>query len=171
MAETAAAPPDPYGLLTRAFQVDPYPAFDRLRKEAPAYFSEGWGGWVLTRYQDVLAGFKDPRLSSNRAAAFSAALPPAVKETMAPVTQSLSLWALLIDPPDHTRIRGLVNNAFTPRLVEYLRPRVQQLVEQLLEKVAARGEMDAVADLSNPLPVAVIGDMLGIPREDGQKLK
>ncbi len=173
MAETAAppAPPDPHGLLTRAFQVDPYPTFDKLRKEAPAYFSEGWGGWVLTRYQDVLAGFKDARLSSNRAAAFSAALPPPVKETMAPVTQSLSLWALLIDPPDHTRIRGLVNNAFTPRLVEYLRPRVQQLVDQLLEKAAARGEMDAVADLSNPLPVAVIGDMLGIPREDGPKLK
>jgi cytochrome P450 len=126
---------------------------------------------VLTRYTDNLNGFKDPRLSSNRAAAFSAALPPAARETMAPVTSSLSLWALLIDPPDHTRIRALVNNAFTPRLVEYLRPRVQQLVDQFLDQVEKRGEMDAVAELSNPLPVAVIGDMLGLPREDGAKLK
>jgi len=171
MAETAPPPNDPHGLLTRAFQVDPYPTYNRLREESPAYFSEGWGGWVLTRYQDNLDGFKDPRLSSNRAAAFSAALPPPVRETMAPVTRSLSLWALLIDPPDHTRIRGLVNHAFTPRLVEYLRPRVQQLVDQFLDRMAGRARVDAVAELCIPLPVAVIGDMLGLPREDGSRLK
>src|SRR5438105_289527 len=110
MADPAAPAPvnDPYELLSRQFQVDPYPVYDKLRAQAPAYFSEGWGGWVLTRYADVLGGFKDPRLSSNRAAAFSAALPPRAREMMAPVTSSLSLWALLIDPPDHTRIRSLV---------------------------------------------------------------
>ena len=112
---------DPHGLMTRQFQVDPYPTYARLRDEAPAYFSEGWGGWLLTRYQDVQSGFKDPRLSSNRAGAFGAMLPAALKERLAPVVTSLSSWALLIDPPAHTRIRSLVNKAFTPRLVEYLR--------------------------------------------------
>ncbi len=162
---------DPHGLMTRQFQVDPYPTYARLRDEAPAYFSEAWGGWLLTRYQDVQAGFKDPRLSSNRAGAFGAMLPPALKEQMAPMVRSLSSWALLIDPPDHTRIRALVNKAFTPRLVEYLRPLIQEQVNLMLDKAEAAGKMDMVHDVANLLPVAVIGDMLGIPREDGLKLR
>jgi hypothetical protein len=157
--------------MTRQFQVDPYPTYARLRDEAPAYFSEAWGGWLLTRYQDVQAGFKDPRLSSNRAGAFGAMLPPALKEQMAPMVRSLSSWALLIDPPDHTRIRALVNKAFTPRLVEYLRPLIQEQVNLMLDKAEAAGKMDMVHDVANLLPVAVIGDMLGIPREDGLKLR
>jgi hypothetical protein len=169
-----SAPPevaDPHGLMTRQFQVDPYPTYARLRDEAPAYFSEAWGGWLLTRYQDVQAGFKDPRLSSNRAGAFGAMLPAPLKEQMAPMVRSLSSWALLIDPPDHTRIRALVNKAFTPRLVEYLRPLIQEQVNLLLDKAEAAGKMDMVHDVANLLPVAVIGDMLGIPREDGLKLR
>jgi hypothetical protein len=162
---------DPHGLLTRQFQVDPYPTYARLREESPAYFSEGWGGWLLTRYQDVQSGFKDnTRLSSNRAGAFGAMLPAALKERLAPVVRSLSSWALLIDPPDHTRIRSLVNKAFTPRLVEFLRPKIQELVDGMLDKGQANGRMDIVLDLANLLPVSVIGDMLGIPREDSQKL-
>jgi cytochrome P450 len=157
--------------MTRQFQVDPYPTYARLRDEAPAYFSEAWGGWLLTRYQDVQSGFKDPRLSSNRAGAFGAMLPAALKEQMAPMVRSLSSWALLIDPPDHTRIRSLVNKAFTPRLVEYLRPLIQEQVNLLLDKAEAAGKMDMVQDVANLLPVAVIGDMLGIPREDGLKLR
>ncbi|MBN1206245.1 MAG: cytochrome P450 [Myxococcaceae bacterium] len=162
---------DPYGLITRQFQVDPYPTYEKLRNDAPAYFSEAWGGWLLTRYQDVQSGFKDPRLSSNRAGAFGAMLPAALKERLAPVVQSLGLWALLIDPPAHTRIRSLVNKAFTPRLVEYLRPRIQEQVDLLFDKAEAAGKLDMVHDVANLLPVAVIGDMLGIPREDGQKLR
>ncbi|WP_224363456.1 cytochrome P450 [Hyalangium versicolor] len=162
---------DPHGLMTRQFQVDPYPTYERLREEAPAYFSEGWGGWLFTRYQDVQGGFKDPRLSSNRAGAFGAMLPAALKERLAPVVASLSSWALLIDPPDHTRIRSLVNKAFTPRLVEYLRPLILEQVNLLLDKAEKEGRMDMVQDVANLLPVAVIGDMLGIPREDGLKLR
>ncbi|HYH94417.1 cytochrome P450 [Hyalangium sp.] len=162
---------DPHGLMTRQFQVDPYPTYERLRDEAPAYFSEGWGGWLLTRYQDVQGGFKDPRLSSNRAGAFGAMLPAALKERLAPVVSSLSSWALLIDPPDHTRVRALVNKAFTPRLVEYLRPLIQEQVDLFLDKAEAAGKLDMVHDVANLLPVAVIGDMLGIPREDGLKLR
>jgi cytochrome P450 len=98
-------------------------------------------------------------------------LPAALKEQMAPMVRSLSSWALLIDPPDHTRIRALVNKAFTPRLVEYLRPLIQEQVNLLLDKAEPTGKMDMVQDVANLLPVAVIGDMLGIPREDGLKLR
>jgi cytochrome P450 len=171
MAEMTNDVADPYGLLTRKFQVDPYPSYAKMREQAPAYFTEGWNGWTLTRYQDVHSGFRDPRLSSDRAAAFGAALPPALKERFTPVVRSMSSWALLIDPPTHTRIRSLINKAFTPRLVEYLRPRMQEQVDILLDKAKERGELDLVRDLANPLPVAVIGDMLGVPRADGPKLK
>src|SRR5688572_12875566 len=147
MAELAPQVADPHGLLQRPFQVDPYPVYAKLREAAP-YFSEGWGGWVLTRYEHVLGGFKDHRLSSSRAAAFSAALPPPLRDSMAPVTGSLGLWALLIDPPDHTRIRGLVNHAFTPRLVEYLKPRIAELVEEMIKPGVARGHLDVVSELA-----------------------
>jgi cytochrome P450 len=110
-------------------------------------------------------------LSSDRASAFGAMLPAVLKERLAPVVRSLSSWALLIDPPSHTRIRSLVNKAFTPRLVEYLRPRIQEQVNLLLDQAEAAGKMDMVHDVANLLPVAVIGDMLGIPREDGLKLR
>jgi cytochrome P450 len=78
---------------------------------------------------------------------------------------------LMLDPPDHTRLRGLVNRAFTPRVVEQLRPRIQQIVDELLDVAAAGGEMDLVRDLAYPLPVTVIAELLGVPAEDRDRLK
>ena len=164
---------DGYGLMDFVARADPYPAYARLRREAPAYFSEGHDAWLLTRHDDVLAGFRDPRLSASRAGAFAKRLPPAAVEVFRPIVQNLSLWALLIDPPDHTRVRALLNKAFTPRLIEGLRPRIEALVAGLLDSAAAAGQgrMDVIADLATPLPVIVIGDMLGIPRADAPRLK
>ena len=71
-----------------------------------------------------------------------------------------------MDPPDHTRLRGLVSKAFTPRVVEGLRPRAQQIVDRLLDAAVARGEIDVIADLAYPLPVTIISEMLGVPAED-----
>ena len=71
-----------------------------------------------------------------------------------------------MDPPDHTRLRGLVSKAFTPRVVEELRPRAQQIVDRLLDAAVARGELDVIADLAYPLPVTIISEMLGVPQED-----
>src|SRR4029079_8872812 len=73
---------------------------------------------------------------------------------------------LFQDPPDHTRLRRLVNHAFSAKTVEAMRPRVQQIVDELLDKVEAKGSMEAIADLAYPLPVAVICEMLGVPKED-----
>jgi cytochrome P450 len=164
---------DGYGLLDPAVRADPYPAYARLRREAPAYFSEAHDAWLLTRHDDVLAGFRDPRLSANRAGSYAQRLPPAALEAVRPLVQNLASWALLLDPPDHTRIRALLNKAFTPRLIDGLAPRIEALVEGLLDGVGATGKggMDLIADLATPLPVIVIGDMLGVPREDAPRLK
>jgi len=162
---------DPYGIGRPETWENPYPAMARLRAEAPVHFSHPWQGWLLTRYEDVLAGFRDPRLSSKRSGAFVRAMPEELRRALAPVGRNLASWALLSDPPDHTRLRGLINKAFTPRMTERLRPRIQSLVDTLLEDVAPRGGMDAIADFANPLPVTVIGEMMGLPTEDWHRLK
>lgn len=166
-----ARPADPHRLLDPATLLDPYPLYAKLRAEDPVHYSEAWMGWLLTRYDDVVAGFRDARLSANRAATFAGALPPEVIERMRPLIDNFASWALMADPPRHTRLRGLVNKAFTPRLAEALRPRVQALVDELLDRVERAGRFDAVADLATPLPVAVIGAMLGVRAEDGGRLK
>lgn len=164
-------PSDPYRLLDPATLLDPYPLYARLRAEEPVHYSEAWGSWLVTRYDDVLAGFRDPRLLCDRSSTYGKMLPPPVLEQLRPILDNLGSWALLIDPPRHTRLRGLVNKAFTPRLVEALRPRVQVIVDALLDQVEAAGRLDVIADLATPLPVAVIGEMLGVQTEDGHLLK
>lgn len=162
---------DPYGLSRPEMRNDPYSVYARLRREAPAYYSEGWKGWLLTRYVDVLAGFKDARLSANRSEGFGQALPPAVREQLLPLTRNFASWALMVDAPTHTRLRSLINRAFTPRMAELLRPNIQSLVDELLETARAAGNVDFVRDLATPLPVIVIGEMMGLPREDRHRLK
>jgi hypothetical protein len=162
---------DPYGLLKPELREDPYPVYARLHREAPVHYSEGLAAWVAVRYEDVNAAFRDTRLSSGRTSAFSAGLPDAVRQKLIPLGRNLASWIMLIDPPTHTRLRALVNKAFTPRMAEALRPRVRALVEELLDGVAPKGRMEVMADLAAPLPVTVIGELLGLPREDGARLK
>ncbi|QRN96529.1 cytochrome P450 [Archangium violaceum] len=166
---------DPYGLDGPDFRENPFPAYAQLRARAPVYFHASWNAWLLTRYQDVLAGFRDPRLSCKRAERVT---PHAMPETMrrmqalmGPMIRYVSSWMLMNDPPDHTRLRSLVNKAFTSRMVESLRPRIQSLTDQLLDRVEDSGRMDVMRDLANVLPVLVIGEMLGLPPEDGERLK
>ncbi|MCY1012917.1 cytochrome P450 [Nannocystis pusilla] len=163
---------DPLGLYAPENRADPYPVLARLRREAPLYFAgnEGAGSFLVTRYADVAAGFRDARLSASRAEAMAKRLPPEVREWVAPVTSNLAHWILLRDPPDHTRLRSLLNQAFTPRLIEAWRPRIQQILGELLGAIEP-GEVDLMAALAGPLPVLVIGDMLGLPPEDRHRLK
>ncbi len=162
---------DPFGLLRPERAQDPYPIYARLHREAPVHFSEAWNGWVVVRYADVNAGLRDPRLSSVRTGLFSQGLPEAVRQRLMPLGRHLASWMLFQDAPAHTRLRSLINKAFTPRMVEALRPRVRALVAELLEPVRAQGRMEVIASLANPLPIIVIGEMLGVPREDRHRLK
>jgi cytochrome P450 len=162
------------GLLTApAFYADPYPVYRRLREEAPVYRSEAIGAWLLTRYDDVSATVRDPRRFSSRGR-FSAVfepLAPQEREHLRPLADHFAVGLLGSDPPDHTRLRGLINRAFTPRVVEGLRPRVEELVEGFLDAVQGRGGMDAIADFAYPLPATVIAELLGAPPETRDDFK
>ena len=157
MADIQFNPMDP------EFVADPYPMYHRLRTDDPVHHSE-LGFWVLTRYDDVVAALRDPRLAKEAIASFVAA------RFGAPVP-AMGLSMLDRDPPDHTRLRGLVSKAFTPRVVEGLRPRIQQIVDGLLDGVTARGSMDLIEEFAYPIPVIVICEMLGVPVEDHERFK
>src|SRR5262249_44548115 len=135
---------------------DPYPYYARLRPRAPVYWPEQFGGWGLARYADVTAGLRSPNASSDRAK-------KAPRQT-GPASQALNevraFSMLNADPPRHTRLRLLVNKAFTPRTVEELAPFIRTFVDKALDAAAARGCMELMADLAFPLPATVIAEML-----------
>ena len=146
------------------FVADPYPMYQRLQADDPVHHSP-LGFWVLTRYADVIASLRDPRLIKEPIAAFVAA-----RFGMA-VPPGLGLSMLDRDPPDHTRLRGLVSKAFTPKALERLRPDIQRIVDELLDRVDGHGEMDLIDEFAYPLPVNVICDMLGVPVKDHERFK
>ena len=158
MADVQFNPMDP------AFVEDPYPTYHVLRSQDPVHRSP-LGFWVLTRYADVIATLRDPRLIKEPIAAFVAA-----RFGMA-VPPGLGLSMLDRDPPDHTRLRGLVSKAFTPKALESLRPHIQEIVDGLLDQVQSRGEMDLIEEFAYPLPVVVICEMLGVPVRDHERFK
>lgn len=136
--------------------------FARLREQGPLVFVPDFGGmggaWIVTNYDDAVALLKDPRLTKDA----RKLLPPEDEQkraeeyslrTMLPVEQSM----LMVDPPDHTRLRALVSKAFTPRMIEQLRPRIQQVADELLDAVQTRGTMDLISGL---VQAEEHGDML-----------
>ena len=146
------------------FLADPYPTYHRLRDEDPVHHSP-MDFWVLTRYEDVAAVLRDPRfikepIVSMVAARFGVSVPPGVGLSM-----------LDRDPPDHTRLRSLVSKAFTPRVVDGLRPRIQTMVDDLITRAEAVGTMDLIEEFAYPIPVNVICEMLGVPVEDHERFK
>lgn len=154
--------------LTPAFLADPYPLYHRLRSEAPVYWSERLSSWILTRYSDVVAALREPGRLSNagRMAALLDKLPETLRPNLELLYQHYSVGLIFSNPPDHTRLRALVTKAFTPAMVERMRPRIQKVVSELLDAVESRGAMDVIADFAYPLPATVICEMLGLPQSD-----
>jgi pimeloyl-[acyl-carrier protein] synthase len=150
---------------------NPYPRYRALRSQDPVHYSRLARGWVLTRYEDVATVLRDPRFSVERSRAFAGPEGAEPADGFGIFFETLSRTILFEDPPDHTRLRALVSKAFTPRAVEALRPRIQELVEGLLDAARARGRMDAIRDLAIPLPVLVIAEMLGVPPQDRDLFK
>jgi cytochrome P450 len=155
------------------FKANPYPTYARLRSEAPVYrvaLPDGRGVWLVTRYEDVSAVLKDERFVKDWRNAMTpeqlAQMPP-IPEVMKPLSRNM----LDTDPPDHERLRSLVQKAFTPRLIERMRPRVQAIADALLDAVQDRGEMDLIDDYAFPLPIIVIAELLGVPAEDRNKFR
>src|SRR5438874_950762 len=160
------APEEPvfFNPLDPEAHADPYPQYARLREHAPMLRGP-LGYWVLSRYADIAAVLRDPRFGVG---IDEASLMLAMTQDGPGVAtmRELSRWMLFRDPPDHTRLRGLVSKAFTPRALEAVRPRVVEIVNRLIDDFAGRDEVDLIADLALPLPVTVISEMLGLPIED-----
>ena len=154
-------------LLTPRYLADPYPYYHALREHDPVHWSERLNAWVLTRYSDVLDALSDPRLiSGQRVASYASSLPGALRPQLQPLFDQIGQWIGNLDPPDHTRLRRLINVVFTPKMVESLRPAIERLVHELLDEVRSKGAMDFVRDFTYPLPAIVIAHMLGVPPQD-----
>jgi cytochrome P450 len=168
MNTSTATSPDPVPLFGPEMLSDPYPLYHKLRAADPVHWSEKFNAWIITSYDDVVAGLEDLRLSSDRSALFQQL---AGSDELAPFFSFLSKRMVLADPPKHTRLRGLVTKSFTPHVVDAMGPHIQQLVDGFLDAVQPTGRIDLVRDLAFPLPATVIAEMLGIPPQDRDQLK
>jgi cytochrome P450 len=157
-----------YHLLDPAVLANPYPLYKQLREEDPVHWDPFLYAWVVTRYSDVVHVLH--HFSANRTPT------PEQLSTMGlsalnPIAKVMVRQMLFLDPPDHTRLRALASAAFTPRRVEQLRSHIQEIMDGLLDKVAAAGRMDVIADFASPAPAIVTAEMFGIPVPDHAKLK
>jgi cytochrome P450 len=152
-----------YQLFCEERLQNPYPLFSRMRVEDPVHWNPKMKLWLMTRYDDVFVALRDKRLSASRQAMYEQALPDEMKKQVAPLLANLRNWLIFLDPPDHTRLRRLVNTAFTPRLLEHLRPRVQEIAEANLAAIPSGKPFDLKRAFSLPLSATVICEMLGIP--------
>ena len=160
-----------YAEFDPEIMANPYPLYQQLREHAPVHWSPGFDNWLITRYSDVVSRARDPRLSSARMATFLSQLPESSREDVLPLARMASASLAFSDPPDHTRRRGLVNRAFTPRVAESMRPRIQAIVDELLAQVRDGERFDLIADFAFPLPAIVIAEVVGVPPEDRARLK
>jgi cytochrome P450 len=148
--------------LAPEFIRDPYPHYARLRATDPMH-QTAFGSFVASRHAEVSLVLRDKRFGKDFAERTIRRYGPRSMEE--PVFRSMSHWMLQKDPPDHARLRGLVVKAFTARRVEDMRPRIQQVVDQTLDRITPQGRMDLIEDFAFRLPVTIICDMLGIPEE------
>jgi cytochrome P450 len=148
--------------LSPDFIRDPYPHYERLRTTDPMHLTP-FGAFVASRHAEASVVLRDRRFGKDFVERTKRRYGPKIMEE--PVFRNMSHWMLQQDPPDHTRLRGLVVKAFTARRVEDMRPRIQQVVDQTLDRIAGQGHMDLIEDFAFRLPVTIICDMLGIPEE------
>jgi len=157
-----------FHLLDPEVLANPYPLYHRLRREDPVHWDPFLHAWVVTRYEDVVRVLRE----------FSASRTPTPEQLTAmglsalnPIAQVMVKQMLFLDPPAHTRIRGLASAAFTPQRVERLRSHIRDIVRSLLETVESQSRMDVIGDLAEPLPCIVTAEMMGVPVEDHRQLK
>ena len=154
-----------------SFKINPYLQYGRLRDSDPVHRSIAMQSWILTRYEDCMAVLRDPEAFSSDARHAEGELGKLAtrqrEESPLGDTQTL----LTIDPPAHSRMRAIVNRVFVPRRVEELRPRIEEIVEGLLEDLPKSGEFELMEALAQPLPVIVIAELLGVPPNDRARFK
>ncbi len=165
-----------------AFAADPYPVYAELRAHSPVHYLESVQWWWVTRYRDVVQALGDrrfgkvePRPVDGTGAAAAGRTPPAATGSAPPPAYrrltEMPPHMLESDPPTHTRLRALVSRAFTPAVVESLRPRVAELAAAAVARMAEMGEADLVRDFAFPIPVTIIAELLGVPAEDQDRFR
>jgi cytochrome P450 len=167
MSSTTDSPP--FNPFDPAFRADPYPFYARLRESEPVHVSP-FGFVVLSRYEDVARTLRGNEFSRDVEANATETVDPARERRRERLRQRRESGVgakniLNLDPPDHTRLRRLVSLAFTPSSIQQLRPRIEQLVGDILDRAADQGSMELVDDLAFPVPFQVISDLLGMPTE------
>jgi cytochrome P450 len=175
----STAPPTPADPIFDPFDPtwssDPFPLYAELRQRAPVHRNQ-LGFWVFARHADCLAILRDRRASSDAQHLDLDRMPEGFRNRPDPDDPIASAVVearpfLFRDPPDHTRLRGLVSKAFTPRVVESLRGRTQQVVDELIDAALDAGGVDLLEEFAYPLPVRIICDLLGVPLEDQDRFK
>jgi cytochrome P450 len=161
----------PVDFYSPAVIADPFPLFARLRDDDPAYWSDQLGGWALTRYADVAMGLRDARFSADRIDPFVEHQSSVPGEVAQQLGDMIRLWVVFRDPPEHTRLRRLLNKGFTPRVIAALRGRIEALVDELLAPLQSCSEFDLISAFAPPLPARVIAEILGVPVQDIDRLK
>src|SRR4051794_2657633 len=152
---------------------NPFPLYGEVREQGavfPVTLADGHDAWLVVRYEEARAALNDFRLSKDMLAALASGEGVVAEGLPGP---AFARHMLSVDPPDHTRLRRLVSSAFTPRRVEELRPRVQELIDDLLDEIAAQGpetQVDLVSGFAFPLPFGVICELLGVPEPDRDAL-
>ena len=165
-AHGIAAEFDPWDLA------NPFEFYARARSEAPVFYNDELGYWVVSRYEDIQQIFKDPAtFSSENTQAPYRARDPEIQRILDDAGVSSGSGLSARQPPDHTRLRRFIQKAFTPRRVAALEPEVRSLTVELVERMKAAGRGDLVADLANHLPALVIFRLLGAPDVDVEQAK
>jgi cytochrome P450 len=147
---------------------DPYPIYARLHEEGPLHYLDvgsKWPVWSIVSHAECSSIAKDPRLSAKRAQQMLLSLPLSRQSEFGELARMLGLWLIFMDPPEHTRLRKLLNKGFSAAAVEGLRPQVEVIVDQMLKPLQHGSEVDLMRDFANPMPVRIILEMLGIPQE------
>jgi cytochrome P450 len=147
---------------------DPYPTYTRLLEEGPLHYVDvgsKWAVWSVFSHAECSAMAKDPRCSAKRAQQQLLALPLSRQAEFSELARMLGLWLIFMDPPEHTRLRKLLNKGFSPAAIEALRPQVEAIVDRMLKPLRDGSEVELMRDFANPMPVRIICEMLGIPQE------
>jgi cytochrome P450 len=155
-------------VFSEDFLQDPYPTYARLHEEGPLHFLDvgsKWGVWSIVSHAECSSIAKDPRLSAKRAQQLITLLPVNRQAEFKELARMFSLWMIFMDPPEHTRLRKLLNKGFSPAAIEGLRPQVEAIVDRMLTPLQPGSEVDLMSEFANPMPVRIILEMLGIPQE------
>jgi cytochrome P450 len=161
-------PPEKKVVFSDEILQDPYPTYARLHEEGPLHYIDvgsKWAVWSVFSHAECSSLAKDPRLSAKRAQQQLLALPLSRQAEFSELARMLGLWLIFMDPPEHTRLRKLLNKGFSPAAVEGLRPQVEAIVARMLSPLQQGSEVDLMREFANPMPVRIILEMLGIPQE------